>query len=75
LVILTYLIYRFLAYKTLDLQQAKKYAKAPKPGAGTSPLVKQHQVANPPKRQRTAEDSRDQPGPSSSGTLEKYRKI
>jgi hypothetical protein len=60
---------RFLSFETLDMGQLKKYVKAPRPGAGTSPLVQslEQLQQNPNKRQRLVEpesQSTSQPGPS-----------
>jgi hypothetical protein len=60
---------RFLSFQTLDMGQLKKYVKAPRPGAGTSPLVQslEQLQQNPNKRQRLMEpegQSTSQPGPS-----------
>jgi hypothetical protein len=39
---------RFLSFETLDMGQLKKYVKAPRPGAGTSPLVPESQSTSQP---------------------------
>ena len=51
-----YLTFRFLIYEALELQQAKAYAKKPRPGRAVKPYFNKDPPATttrPSKRQRT----------------------